>query len=1389
MKKGIQKTVSFLLVLLFIYSGLPMAFLASAYDYGALRVYRSAADVHGSDHTYSTSLAAMLDQVFNGDIELYKNAEHTEKVSAYLGNSEAVKGGDTRFVQGGAPCESCFAYANAVYKTLYGDYPGHYPHGISSSYPNSDIYGAIGISYDSFKNVGLRTCAYFRNSIHSFLILSYNQNRVFVLDGNWVPGTPTVREYTWDQFIGFVYDRGSSIEYIANPKEAFFNERYFPLKDYNFGEPSSTEFQTSKDNVAIHDGPYANKKIVRRIEKKGTLVKTIACFKNSKKNMWYKTDQGDWIWSGNVCTKTTYPITYDANGGQNAPVAQTKIQGVPINLSQTIPTKTFKQFMGWSADKKAKTAQYKAGATYTPDASVKLYAVWKWDSTGVKLSNYNSSLCVNDTNKAETITMTLTRNLPKGSRIVPEYDNSIVSVSVDDISNQSVWVVGKVTANTKITAKSPGNCTVTLKIISPDGDELNRASVYVQVTKKYYVSYNANGGSAAPAQQIKWHHKTSLVLTESMPNRTNFEFLGWAESADASFPAYGPGDLYQENKDVTFYAVWKENYHVDAVYDAGSKTLTISGLGDMANYSLQRRPQWDQYASKAENLVVESGITSIGTYAFYNFKALKKVTLNYSVSRVQNYAFSGCNKLESVKAREGLNCGNRAFSDCFALKAVMAVLNSGLKNKVNRVNAKNESETAEIGAFAFENCSSLESFDFAGNTTAIGSGAFSGCTSLDNIVIPESVTKLEDTVFFGCSSLETIDIPDSVTDIEDGVFTGCSSLSEIEIPDSVETLGDQVFSGCSSLSTIEIPEGVEYIGSSVFSNCTALSEVALPDTLNYLGDSMFAGCTSLSTIEIPENINSIGDGSFSNCTGLSEITIPERVSVIGTMSFTNCKSLTSFEAFDDVTSIEDYAFSGCTGLRSIAFSNKVEEIGCGAFMNCTALESVQIPEGMEIIEMGAFMNCTSLRKVEFEDAPITIEDEAFAGCTVLSNVTLPETTISVSNSAFSSCGSNFGLTCYSTAVNYEEIVNSGINYTTIYPVEGIELSVEKNSLNQNETLQVTPIFTPLNATNQTIEWVSENEDIATVNQNGVVTAVGSGVATIKATTQDRNHVASVLIDCIIPCEDIQITNPMTELEIGSRPMLFYLFTPESPTDIDVEWSSSAPDVLTVDEMGILNAIKPGEATITVSASNGTVKDSILVKVNELPVVQNLRFDPSSIRLKIGDESTITAKYDSVKEVPFIYYSSDESVLSVDFYGHVVALSEGEADIYTGYGEQTAVCHVTVEKKTNCENGNHTYDAGVITKQPTCIEPGVMTYTCTVCEAGTAGHSYTVSIPATGEHYDVDNDGLCDGCNKQMTGGGRCKYCGQFHTGFAGFFTKIIHFFMGLFGGTAHEVVS
>ena len=90
-------------------------------------------------------------------------------------------------------------------------------------------------------------------------------------------------------------------------------------------------------------------------------------------------------------------------------------------------------------------------------------------------------------------------------------------------------------------------------------------------TEYFLVKYNANGGTGAPASQIKTED-VNLVLASDIPTFEGREFLGWARTADAAVPEFAPGAEYSENADITLYAVWSECRHS---YKNG--TCTICG--------------------------------------------------------------------------------------------------------------------------------------------------------------------------------------------------------------------------------------------------------------------------------------------------------------------------------------------------------------------------------------------------------------------------------------------------------------------------------------------------------------------------------------------------------------------------------------------------------------------------------------------------------------------------------------------------------------------------------------------------------------------------------------------------------------------------------------------
>ncbi|MCM1438068.1 MAG: leucine-rich repeat domain-containing protein [Roseburia sp.] len=167
------------------------------------------------------------------------------------------------------------------------------------------------------------------------------------------------------------------------------------------------------------------------------------------------------------------------------------------------------------------------------------------------------------------------------------------------------------------------------------------------------------------------------------------------------------------------------------------------------------------------------------------------------------------------------------------------------------------------------------------------------------ITIPDSVTSIGDDAFRNCNSLTSITIGNGVTSIGWDAFSGCSGLTSITIPDSVTSIGYYAFNNCSGLTSITIPNGVTYIGNSAFSGCTNLQYNEYDNGL-YLGNSqdkylvlVKAKSTGITSCMISESTKVICYSAFSSCSGLTSITIPDSVTSIGYDAFNNCSGLTS----------------------------------------------------------------------------------------------------------------------------------------------------------------------------------------------------------------------------------------------------------------------------------------------------------------------------------------------------------------------------------------------------------------------------------------------------------------------------------------------------------------
>ena len=395
--------------------------------------------------------------------------------------------------------------------------------------------------------------------------------------------------------------------------------------------------------------------------------------------------------------------------------------------------------------------------------------------------------------------------------------------------------------------------------------------------KMYTVSYDANGGTGAPAAQTKTHG-TTLTLSSTKPMRTGYTFLGWASSKTATSAQYQPGGSYTANAEVTLYAVWEANTPTPtptptptgdpSIIASGTcgenltwtlskdGLLTISGTGAMADYNTIKNAPWFEYREEIFKVNIEPGTTSIGTFAFYS-----------------------CSNLTNIITPAGVT---------------------------------------DIGASAFYNCSSLSTVAIPAGVTSVRTNTFYNCSALTKVILPEGITSIGDDAFYNCSSLSDLNIPNGVTSIGHRAFCNCESLIEVVIPDGVTKILNSMFSGCSNLANVTIPASVTSIGEYAFAGCKSLTNLTLPNKLKSIEMRSFDSCTSLASITIPDGVSVIDGWAFNGCSGLKEVTIPDSVTEIKVAAFYGSASLKDVYYAGSQTEWQNIKFGEDVGLSKAA---------------------------------------------------------------------------------------------------------------------------------------------------------------------------------------------------------------------------------------------------------------------------------------------------------------------------------------------------------------------------------------------------------------------------------------------------------------------------------------
>jgi len=252
-------------------------------------------------------------------------------------------------------------------------------------------------------------------------------------------------------------------------------------------------------------------------------------------------------------------------------------------------------------------------------------------------------------------------------------------------------------------------------------------------------------------------------------------------------------------------------------------------------------------------------------------------------------------------------------------------------------------------------------------------------------------------------------------------------------------------------------------------------------------------------------------------------------------------------------------------------------------------------------------------------------------------------------------------------------------------VESVSINPSSLTLTEGDTMKLAAVISPSDASVKTVTWKSLAPTYVTVDEDGTVTAVSEGWATIQVTTEDGGKKADINVTVkakVIPVTGVSLDKTSLTLTEGETATLTATVAPANATDKSVTWTSSNTDVATVSDAGVVVTKKPGSATITVTTTDGAKKATCSVKVNAATVpVSGVALSPTQLTLTEGETATLTATVapENATDKTVTWSSSNTSVATVSSSGLVTAKSAGSARITvtTNDGSKTATCDVTV----------------------------------------------------------------------------------------------------------------
>lgn len=582
--------------------------------------------------------------------------------------------------------------------------------------------------------------------------------------------------------------------------------------------------------------------------------------------------------------------------------------------------------------------------------------------------------------------------------------------------------------------------------------------------------------------------------------------------------------------------------------------------------------------------------------------------------------------------------------------------------------------------------------------TNVGAYAFKDCRYLTCMFLNDDITTISDSAFYKDEYLSAINMPRKLELIDKYAFYGCDTLTFVRARNCsrLRRIEDHAFYSCTMLAELRLPEGLTYIGPWAFAWDRILGQedttLGLPSSLQTISTGAFAFVNHHKNLNIPANVTSIGDFAFMCDYYMNNLT---------------------FSPGDKKLTIGKAAFFGDNHMKSVDLSNRVAQIDRCAFAGCEMLEEAYFGDKIDTIEGRAFTSLDNAMKIAVEG--------------VLNGILRPDDTEQNADQAGD----------ISTALNMiAKVTKLKRAVFKNDPAKSIYAAADSNRSFPDDCV----VYYPQGS----YTWLAELKDDGTWQgyQTGFwhgdhIAAFTDTVVAPTCTEQGYTHHVCTVKGCTYaPVDDTYVaatdhtwvktqTNPPTCTEKGTQ---FYKCSVCGATRTE-KIAPLGHDLSRCDLKPAATCTQPGRAVGTCARCGVQIDEVIPAKGHDYSYAETsvapTCTEPGHYK---GTCPTCGKDYDDV--VPALGHDWGEWVTSIEptvstvGYRYHVCNRDG-----CGYreGEDIPKLHT------------HTWDAGVVTQKPTAAEPGVRTYTCTVC-----GQTRTEAIPATGVPETCNGGPACPG---------------------------------------------